>query len=185
VSVLLGIFVAIFILRKRRRNSDDAETYNYNETVQKTSQDLLSTEPGSPPLTPNSITDVGSEGNASAHHTSFPYAPFIIPTTQPTLYAREEPLPSYAFGRLEGGVTRSPTLSPIPVTRESVVQQDDELGRWAAENRSLVPDELEKKLRVAQYLPSDNPNEISPDVWRDTHGVGYFELKRLQELYAT
>jgi hypothetical protein len=182
VLVLLGIFVAIFILRKRRRNSVDTESHN--EDVQKTNQDLLSTEPGSPPWTPNSITDVGSEGNTPSHHTSFPYTPFVIPTTQPMSYAREELLPGYADARVEGSVTRSPTISPIAPIRESVIQPDDELGRWAAENRYLVPDKLEKKLRAAQYLPSDNPNEISPDVWRDTHGVGHFELKRLQELYA-
>jgi hypothetical protein len=179
---LLGIFVAVFILRKRRRNSGDAESYN--KAVPKASQDLLSIEPGSPPFTPNSATDVGSEVNASGRQTSLFYAPFIVPTAHPMSYAREELLPGYAATQLEGRMTRSPTLSPTPLTRESMVQQDDELGRWAAENRSLVPDELEKKLRAARYLPSDNPDEISPDVWRETHGVGHFELKRLQEIYA-
>jgi hypothetical protein len=43
---------------------------------------------------------------------------------------------------------------------------------------------LEERLRAAQYLPSDDPDGIPPDVWQDNHGVSHFELKRLEEIYA-
>lgn len=64
-----------------------------------------------------------------------------------------------------------------------VVDQDDDLGRYATAHRSIISHGLEDKLRRAKYLPTDDPKEISADVWMSQYGVGRFELKRLQELY--
>jgi hypothetical protein len=127
-------------------------------------------ELGSVPISPNSPAFVGSDRIASSLNNSTSYMPLSRDID------RDFP-PSYASMQTEGNLAGLSTLPPVE-------EQDDELGRWAAENRSSVPYELEQKLRAAQYLPSDNPEEISPDVWRDAHGVGHFELKRLQEIYA-
>jgi hypothetical protein len=60
---------------------------------------------------------------------------------------------------------------------------DDEMGRWVAANRDSISPELEQKLRNAHYRPVDDPKEISDTDWKEHYGVGYFELKRIQELY--
>jgi hypothetical protein len=60
---------------------------------------------------------------------------------------------------------------------------DDDLGRWAAANRDSIEPELEQKLRIAHYRPVDDPKQISDTIWKEQYGVGFFELKRIQELY--
>lgn len=86
--------------------------------------------------------------------------------------------------------TASPCLPPAysdmitPVHDSARVEMGDELGLWANENRTVISPDLEQKLRGAHYLPSDNPDDISAQDWRDQDGVGYFELRRLRELYA-
>lgn len=67
--------------------------------------------------------------------------------------------------------------------REEQEVYDDPLSDLCTKNRDLIPLELENKLRAAQYLPRDDPNETTPDYWLRTYGVGGFELKRVQEAY--
>lgn len=94
--------------------------------------------------------------------------------TENSNYApRESPLP---------GVDSPPSY--MPVLGGARVEPDDELGLWANQNRGMVSPDLEQRLRDAHYFPTDNPDHIPAQEWRDQHGVGYFELKRLQELYA-
>lgn len=57
------------------------------------------------------------------------------------------------------------------------------IGEYSAANRDVISPELEKKLRAARYLPTDNPSDMPAEEWGNLHGVGRFELKRLQELY--
>jgi hypothetical protein len=61
----------------------------------------------------------------------------------------------------------------------------DIIGLFAAAQRETISPELESRLRAARYLPTDDPSEISAERWRIDHGVTYFELKRLQEIYDT
>lgn len=66
---------------------------------------------------------------------------------------------------------------------EQYEDQDDEIGKFAARHRDVIPSELEGKLRRARYVPTDDPKEIPAAAWASEYGVGFFELKRLQELY--
>ena len=161
---LIGIISAIFILRRRRRS-----TGNGYEGVPG-SRGPLSPEPYSVPITPNPVASIGSDRIASSHNNSTSYIPLsrVIDGNFP---------PSYFSMRRESNLAGSFIYHPL-------VQQDDELGRWAAENRSLVPYELEQRLRAAQYLPSDDPDEIAESVWQSVHHIGHFEVKRLREIYA-
>lgn len=61
---------------------------------------------------------------------------------------------------------------------------EDEIGRWADENRMYITPELEQKLRAASYFPWDDPDTIPADVWQNRHNIGHYELMRMQELYA-
>lgn len=64
-----------------------------------------------------------------------------------------------------------------------VAHGQDVLFQFAARNRDLISLELESKLRVAHYLPTDNPSDLSTDIWQSQYGVGLFELRRVQEAW--
>ncbi|CAG7846607.1 SubName: Full=Uncharacterized protein {ECO:0000313/EMBL:CCA69853.1} [Serendipita indica DSM 11827] len=59
---------------------------------------------------------------------------------------------------------------------------DDILGQYAQANSDLFSPSLESKLRVARYLPTDNPSEMPISEWQ-VYSVQTFELRRLQEAY--
>ena len=61
--------------------------------------------------------------------------------------------------------------------------EENDLSRYASQNRHLISPDLEYKLRKAHYMPEDDPDEISVEEWRSEYGVGYFELKRLRQLH--
>jgi hypothetical protein len=48
----------------------------------------------------------------------------------------------------------------------------------------MISPALEAKLIKAHYMPEDDPDEVSAQEWQSEYGVGYFELKRLRQLYA-
>jgi hypothetical protein len=77
------------------------------------------------------------------------------------------------------------TLHVVSALEEDTQDYDDEIGRYSATHRDVIPRDLEEKLRRARYLPTDDPNEIPADIWLNEYGVRYFELKRLRELYQT
>lgn len=60
---------------------------------------------------------------------------------------------------------------------------NDVIGQYAAANRDVINSDLERKLRAARYLPTDNPSDMPAEEWGTRYGVGTFELRRLQELY--
>ncbi|KIM29886.1 hypothetical protein M408DRAFT_67574 [Serendipita vermifera MAFF 305830] len=60
---------------------------------------------------------------------------------------------------------------------------EESISQFCATNRDLISPALEGKLRTARYLPKDNPSEIPAEYWRDSYGVEFFDLKRLQEAY--
>jgi hypothetical protein len=162
---LIGIVSAIIILRRRRRSAENIYT-----GLPETHRGPLSPKSGSVTTSRNSVVFIGSDRIASSHNNSTSYIPLsrVIDGNSP---------PSYFSMRRESNLAGSFIFHPL-------VQQDDELGRWAAENRSLVPYELEQRLRAAQYLPSDDPDEIAESVWQSVHHIGHFEVKRLREIYA-
>lgn len=80
--------------------------------------------------------------------------------------------------------SRAPSLRIVgSLPNDEYLPNDDEIGRYAAANRDDIPHELEEKLRMARYMPTDDPKEIPADFWLTHYGVGHFELKRLQELF--
>ncbi|KIM23401.1 hypothetical protein M408DRAFT_332393, partial [Serendipita vermifera MAFF 305830] len=60
---------------------------------------------------------------------------------------------------------------------------EESISQFCTNNRDLISPVLESKLRAARYLPKDNPSEIPAEYWRDSYGVEFFDLKRLQEAY--
>jgi hypothetical protein len=112
-------------------------------------------------------------------HPPVPYSPTpdsVVSSISPPAYQTLTSL--YGSGSME-----TPYVVPLP--GESVQDYDDEIGKYSTSHRDVIPPDLEQRLRIARYLPTDDPNEIPADVWSSQHGVGYFELKRLQELYET
>ncbi|KIM29885.1 hypothetical protein M408DRAFT_108556 [Serendipita vermifera MAFF 305830] len=82
------------------------------------------------------------------------------------------------------------TAPGIPGSPSSTINEaaqarayEESLSQFCATNRDLISPTLEGKLRAARYLPKDNPSEISAEYWRNTYGVEFFDLKRLQEAY--
>ena len=73
----------------------------------------------------------------------------------------------------------SPTDPETPA-----LTNETELTRYASKNRNMISPDLEMKLIKAHYMPEDDPDEISAQEWQTEYGVGYFELKRLRQLYA-
>lgn len=133
------------------------------------------TTPYSIPPTSSSAGLTTTTGRMPEDHSAYSaYASLRGSATSPTTTSLFDLPPGYADLPLGASAIREST---IPET-------DDEVGRWAAENRSLIPFELEQKLRAASYLPWYNPDEIPADVWENRHGIGYFELKKLRDLYA-
>lgn len=158
-AILIGIILALVFWRRRRDQKVDntREVAEYPPEV-KQKQDI-------PPViaAPWSIP-------ASPSPQRLPAQPG---TPAPTFYSNP---PDYR------------ATSPRSVTSGSrsmtLTGHNDELGIWAEENRDMIAPDLEQKLRDAHYRPSDNPDEIPAQEWRDLHGVGHFELKRIQELYS-
>lgn len=60
---------------------------------------------------------------------------------------------------------------------------NDIIGQYATANRDIISSDLERRLRMARYLPTDNPSDMPAEEWGTRYGVGIFELRRLQELY--
>lgn len=57
------------------------------------------------------------------------------------------------------------------------------LEELARRYRPLIPVELEAKLRRANYLPTENPDDIPEEAWLREYGVGPLELARVRRLY--
>ncbi|CCA74896.1 hypothetical protein PIIN_08866 [Serendipita indica DSM 11827] len=57
------------------------------------------------------------------------------------------------------------------------------LEDFARVHRAEVSEELEQKLRRANYLPSDDPDAISDEVWEREYAVDARELEVLRRLY--
>lgn len=82
---------------------------------------------------------------------------------------------------------QAPPFSPSTSHQSSFTEltlYENDLSRYASQHRQYVSPELELKLRRAHYMPEDDPDEISAQEWQNEHGVGYFELKRLRQLYS-
>jgi hypothetical protein len=72
-------------------------------------------------------------------------------------------------------------VNPVPAPGPNKGPQDD-LRRFADRHRSHISPELEDKLRVAHYRPSDDPSSVPESLWAQ-YNIGVFELRRLQEVY--
>ncbi|KIM26123.1 hypothetical protein M408DRAFT_330715 [Serendipita vermifera MAFF 305830] len=58
------------------------------------------------------------------------------------------------------------------------------LAAFATANRDLISEDLEVRLSIAGYLPSDDPNNLTEEEWMTEHNVTKLELMRLRSLYA-
>lgn len=168
--------MALVILRRRRRNK--ATNIDYSTDAMLLKEPFIPNH-GSLPFTPDltTLVQVVTPLDSNAE-TTVPFSIPSMPSSPPALPQHGSALPEYA------AVSRAPPIISPSLAEGSTVQLEDELGRWAEKNRPYIPHELERKLRIAHYLPSDNPDLLPANVWNDDYGVGNFELKRLQGLYA-
>lgn len=90
-----------------------------------------------------------------------------VPFDSPPLY---QPMEHSSFA--------SPIASP-----ENATDDNPLLSRFAADNRDLIPPSMERKLHLAGYLPTDNPNLISEEHWETKYGISKLELTRLNEAF--
>jgi hypothetical protein len=101
-----------------------------------------------------------------------------MPDYPPPIYALEE--------SVQQDRTRPPSLPPEPAStsRTLPLSFSPELAQFANANRHVINESLEAKLQAAAYLPTDDPSHLTPEQWRNEHGVTRLELRRLQDLYA-
>jgi hypothetical protein len=131
----------------------------------------------------------------SIHSSSFS----AMPDYPPPIYGLEESVrqdtttpPSFSPQLSQFGSTSrapAPSSSPEPVQVASTSATlppsfSPELARYASANRDVINESLEAKLHAAGYLPTDDPNDLTPEEWRNEHGVTKLELNRLKNLYA-
>lgn len=133
---------------------------NYNDPV--TSPHAASFPPSPAVTTP--LSNAGTPG------------PWIPPPTPGSFFLGSAP-PTYT-SPAPYQPFNAPVLAPQPPIT------DDDIGRYAAAHRDVIPLTLENKLRDACFSPGDNPDDISPETWAARFGVEAFELKRLRQLYA-
>jgi hypothetical protein len=84
------------------------------------------------------------------------------------------PAPSFSPESVQVAST-SATLPPL---------FSPELARFASANRDAINENLEARLLAAGYLPTDDPSDLTPEQWRNEHGVSRLELNRLKDLYT-
>ena len=84
-----------------------------------------------------------------------------------------EPPPEYNTGTSIGS-TQSYAVPPVSAA----------LAEFASSNRRLISEDLEARLTAAGYLPTDDPDNLSEEEWRDVHNVTKLELMRIRALYA-
>jgi hypothetical protein len=106
---------------------------------------------------------------------------FSMPGYPPPIYGLEE---SVGQDR-----TTPPSSSPELVQSASTSRAlppvfSPELAEFANANRDVINQSLEARLQAAGYLPTDDPNDLPPEEWRNEHGVTKLELNRLKNLYA-
>jgi len=104
-----------------------------------------------------------------------------MPDYPPPIYGLEE--------SVRQDRTMPPSLSPelaqfASTSRVQPPSSSPELARFASANRDVINETLEAKLHAAGYLPTDDPNGLTPEQWRNEHGVNRLELNRLKNLYA-
>jgi hypothetical protein len=134
----------------------------------------------------------------SIHSSSFS----VMPDYPPPIYGLEDSVvqdralpPSFSpqFAQFastsRAPVPLAPSFSPEPVQVASTSATlpssfSPELARFASANRDVINESLEAKLHAAGYLPTDDPNDLTPEEWRNDHGVTKLELNRLKNLYA-
>lgn len=85
---------------------------------------------------------------------------------------------------LSGSVRSTSGVTTVdPIANPSDTVYNNLITEYAAANRDVISAKLERKLRAARYLPTDNPSDMPAEEWGNLYGVGRFEVKRLQELY--
>lgn len=184
--VILALIAILVVLRRQRRHQMDGKEGSFDQ--------LVAPDINLEPLSPSSLpylrprkseilpystpsSDSPAVGSASRSRTAEEQSRSSI---NPLDTSVTSPLTFDLPPRYDD----PPENSVVLAMRNSALHANNELGRWAAENRSYIPIELELKLRAASYLPWYNPDEIPANVWRDRYGIGHFELRTLQELYA-
>lgn len=58
----------------------------------------------------------------------------------------------------------------------------DALAIWAQENRSVISEDLERRLRMAGYSPEFDLDEMAPETWLDCYNISLSELQNLKRL---
>ncbi|KIM26122.1 hypothetical protein M408DRAFT_9991 [Serendipita vermifera MAFF 305830] len=178
VLVALLIFILLFFRWKQKKHAamllDDFETAPIAYPPEKhwRSSAFSSTLP---PVNPSSsVTSIPEVS------TSTPYA---IPSVGPALSTR----PS---SHIPAASTPPPEELPLyatpmqPYARYTTPPTSLALAAFANANRDLISEDLELRLSVAGYLPSDDPDNLSEEEWMAVHNVTKLELMRLRSLFA-
>jgi hypothetical protein len=177
------------------------------------SRDLLNKAVPSIGLVTGKTSGIGTSGqHSSSDSNSLPperppntgrplsiHSSFSMPGYPPPMYGLEESVrqdrttpPSFSPELVQSATTSRAlpnSFSPEPVQFASTSGTvppvfSPELAEFANANRDVINQSLEARLQAAGYLPTDDPNDLTPEEWRNEHGVTKLELNRLKNLYA-
>jgi hypothetical protein len=106
-------------------------------------------------------------------HATQPANPSSIRPNSSISRGLHDPPPIYGVGDLIG-------QDSVPLASSF----SHELARFAVANRDIINENLEARLQAAGYLPTEDPSQLTPEEWKNEHGITKLELMRLQDLYA-
>jgi hypothetical protein len=104
-----------------------------------------------------------------------------MPDYPPPMYALEE---SVRQDRTRASSSSPETVQVASTSATLPPLFSPELARYASANRDVINESLQARLQAAGYLPTDDPSDMTPEQWRNEHGVNRLELKRLQGFYT-
>ncbi|KIM26125.1 hypothetical protein M408DRAFT_196567 [Serendipita vermifera MAFF 305830] len=122
-------------------------------------------------------------------------APYSVPTTPvmdiPSPYLRTQSNPA---GSTYSGSHTSDTSSsqgapplygaPMSDMLYAIPPTSLALAEFAEANRDMIGTDLEMRLAIAGYVPSDDPDNLSEEEWTNVHNLTRLELMRLRSLFA-
>lgn len=107
----------------------------------------------------------------------------LIPSSNPVTSRYSTTRTSYESTRAH----EAPPLYGAPIQSDGhydVPPTSRALAAFADANRDLISEDLELRLSVAGYLPSDDPDNLTEEEWMTVHNVTKLELIRLRSLFA-
>jgi len=103
------------------------------------------------------------------------------PSQETSRDASGRPLSSLSGISYDPPPTYGTDAVPFPAPRPSASAA---LIAFAQANREFINADLEARLVAAGYMPTDDPDSLTEEEWRENHGITKLELLRLRTLYA-